>query len=90
MNMLLYARFSEGDVYSHFSWLLWDDSDDGGSECIQCRLGSVRDGDAGRFFNLLLFLDSGRLGKMMGVKVWMKVMVEVVVEVVVKVVVKVV
>ena len=50
MNMLLYARLSEGDVYSHFSWLLWDDSDDGGSECIQCRLGSVWDGHAGRFF----------------------------------------
>ena len=50
MNMLLYARFSEGDVYSHFSWLLWDDSDDSGSECIQCRLGSVWDGHGGRFF----------------------------------------
>ena len=40
----------------------------------------------GDSFNLLLFLDSGRLGKMMVVKVWMKVVVEVVVEVVVKVV----
>ena len=25
MNMKLYAGSSEGDAYSHYSWLLWDD-----------------------------------------------------------------
>ena len=36
--------------YSHFSWLLWDDSDVGGSKYIQCCWASLWDGDAGRFF----------------------------------------
>ena len=48
--MLLNAGSSEGDAYSHFSWLLQDDSDVGGSEYIQYRSASLWDCDEGRFF----------------------------------------
>ena len=47
---------------------------------------SLWDGDAGRLFKFALILDSGRLGKMMGVEVGMEVVFEVLVEMVVKVV----
>ena len=49
MNMLLNEGSSEGDAYSHFSWLLRDDSNVGGSEYIQCRWASLWDVDEGRF-----------------------------------------
>ena len=56
MNMLLDAGSSEGDAYSHFSWLLQDDSAVGGREYIQCRWASLWDGDKKRFFKFAFVL----------------------------------
>ena len=50
INMLLNAGSSEGDAYSHFSWLLLDDSHVGGREYIRCRWVSLWNGDEDRFF----------------------------------------
>ena len=45
--MLLNAGYSKGDAYSHFSWLLWDDSH---VEYILCWLVSLWNIDEDRFF----------------------------------------
>ena len=82
--MLLYAGSSEGDAYSHFSWLLVLMSVEADISSVGGRLFGML--MRASFLSLLLFLDSGRLGKMMGVKVGMEVVVEMVVEVVVNVV----
>ena len=60
------------------------ESDVCGSKCIQCWRASLQDGRMNRvcFLSLFLFLDCGRLGRMMDAKVVVEVSVKVAVKVV--------